>query len=170
MADDCDHQSWLYYGWFSAEGAFYTRLCQVCGWYDRISLASIGRVFLNRALNPEFNTEFDSLFQVFCGSRWRLARAIAIVESGLNPWAADPKTGAVGLMKQTLKFSHQWGKINTELRWLPPIQLQAFRNFLDAHVGMDDFEVAGRYKLTDAGWECVPDAAADYIAKVKAYL
>ena len=124
-------------------------------------------------MSAEPGTEFDSLFQKYCGARWRLARAIAIVESGLNPWAANPTTSAVGLMQQTDLFSKQWAypaTESTDLRWLPPVQIRAFRNFLLAHEGMDDAEVAGRYKLTDAGWECVPDAAADYIAKVKAYL
>ena len=44
---------------------------------------------------------FDSLFQYVCQNRaveWRLAKAIAIVESSLNPMAVSP-AGAKGLMQ-----------------------------------------------------------------------
>jgi len=115
-------------------------------------------------------TQFDGLFQKLCGERWRLARAIAIVESALNPWAVHPMTTACGLMQQTVAFSERWGGDLTELRWLPPFQVRAFANFLDAHPGVDDAEIAGRYTLGDRGYERAPWQAADYITKVRSHL
>jgi len=121
-------------------------------------------------MSDDYSSDFDSLFKKYCGERWRLARAIAITESALNPWAATPDSSAVGLMQQTVAFSERWGNFTGDLRWLPPVQVRAFAKFLVAHPGLSDAEIAGRYTLGDRGYERAPWQAADYITKVRSHL
>lgn len=120
-----------------------------------------------------FQQRYDSLFLAYGDLYkvdWKLLKAIAEVESSLQPRATTKTTSAKGLMQFVHATWEEWGvgdPFNPEasieagakyLRYL-------FERFDETRLALAAYH-GGPTKLARVGYECMPTATKDYVLKV----
>jgi hypothetical protein len=134
---------------------------------------SFGRLLLRGGLSKtsevNMSVQFNSLYKFYAGTDWRWFKAIAIVESGENPYAIGDSGLAAGLFQMHPDWWQDYGLCPPDWRWVPAVAMRALRRFWDHS---SKVTVPDRVKIFHYGfhkWQELAGADPDlYLARVKA--
>jgi transglycosylase-like protein with SLT domain len=124
--------------------------------------------------------EFTDAFFQLAGARWKLAKAIAIHESNLNPHATGDDGDAQGLFQMHRAFAEDLCRLGTpglsplyiELRGVPFVSIRIMAAFF-AKVGTKaaEIDIIGIFHWGDKGWAgCASKESDSYVMAVLAIL